>query len=1382
LNTSHNCNAGNFSFTTTKTLDSSYHFTLTATDAASNESTETLFNWVRDTVPPADLTLTSPSTTPFFSGDNTLVISGLCELGGEIYLSGDSTQQQSCLFGSFSFNFGSSINLTYNFNLVQRDQAGNQSGTTNLQWVRDDSLPPTPSLTSPSPAEIHNSLNSITIAGGCNTGFTVNLNGSSTQTMICAGSQFSFSDSKTNDGNYQYSVTQTSASNIESAPFAIKWERDTQTPTAPTITSPGTSPFSSGGGSIALGGVCETGTTVNLSGDSSASFKCNNSSYQFNISKSANTTYDFSITQSDLAGNTSTASTFQWIQDTNVPAPPQITTPSISPYLSNGSSLLIKGQCVSGNTVTINDGTDHTTPCTASEFSFTVTASTDGSYPYTFKQKSNISSFESATSSLVWNRDNTPPASPTLTSVSPISPSSSLTPKVKGTSDANTTLNVYASQDCTGTVLAIGAIATYGSTGIEVPVTANTTTDFSVKAFDLAGNASTCATTYLTYQNRRAAMVANTRTLGSDSSGPSNLFVFNGYLYFRAFHPNTGYELFRTDGTPGNTKLFKGFSVQSDGIPANSMTGITSTYLSNAPIVVGSSFYFAATDDKYGTELWKSDGTTAGTTMIKDIFPDEGGSNPYGFTLVGSTVYFKADDGTNGEELWKTDGTEAGTVMVKDINPTAGSGGGITYMTALDSKLIFFANDGTNGLEPWVSDGTSAGTQMISNLNGTASSSSPNYLVTMGSNAYFTATGSIGGNELWKTDGTTAGTSMIDLRAGGSSSPIYLTVIGNTLYFRATNSTAGAELWKSDGTLAGSSMVKDIVAGTGSSSPYHFIDSGNGFIYFVAATTNEGAELWRTDGTVAGTTLIKDISVGSTSSTFSTVPTSKVIKDGKLYFNVSTPELGSEPWVSDGTEAGTFNLRNFASGSRNSAPASFALFNSKVFFVAYDLDIGTELEITDGTIAGTQNFYDLNPVSSGSPNYMTPFGDRFVLTTWSDEYGRELYLSDGTTAGTTLIKDIAPGVDSSSPVGMFVDGNKIYFYATDDTYGMEPFISDGTASGTTLLKDINPGVSSSTPALFTKLNDKVVFRATTTNEGLELWVTDGTTAGTLLLKDINPGTTSSSPSNFMVKDGFIYFSAAGDTVGSELWKTDGTTAGTTLVKDIIAGTTGSSPASMTLMPSLNKFVFKAATSSTTGSGSELWISDGTDAGTVQLKDIYTGGTSSSPSNLKLLGDKVIFTATTATEGTELWITDGTEAGTTLLKDIRTGAVSSSITQLTVIGNKAYFSAKDGTNGTEPWVSDGTPAGTIMLKNIAPAAASSGPLYFTDFGNGQVAFRAQDGVNGWELWRTDGTATNTYLVQDINPLGGSYISTMFFWNNKLYFNPNDGVNGYELWSY
>src|SRR5262249_54185657 len=95
-------------------------------------------------------------------------------------------------------------------------------------------------------------------------------------------------------------------------------------------------------------------------------------------------------------------------------------------------------------------------------------------------------------------------------------------------------------------------------------------------------------------------------------------------------------------------------------------------------------------------ELWKSDGTAAGTVMVKDIIPGGAGSNPGGaygyiFTNVNGTLYFSADDGAHGQELWKSDGTAAGTVLVADINPGSGfsNPGDLTNVLMIEERVLY---------------------------------------------------------------------------------------------------------------------------------------------------------------------------------------------------------------------------------------------------------------------------------------------------------------------------------------------------------------------------------------------------------------------------------------------------------------------------------------------------------------------------------------------------------------------------------------------------------------------------------------------------------------------------------------------------------------------
>ena len=149
--------------------------------------------------------------------------------------------------------------------------------------------------------------------------------------------------------------------------------------------------------------------------------------------------------------------------------------------------------------------------------------------------------------------------------------------------------------------------------------------------------------------------------------------------------------------------------------------------------------------------------------LVKDIRPGAAGSIGFpDFTLMGFAVYFAADDGVNGNELWKSDGTAAGTVLVEDINPGAGSSVP-SYLTNVSGTLFFAASNGVDGIELWKSDGTAAGTVLVKDISPFAepdSSSSPSFLTNVSGTLFFRADDGVYGvgDELWKSDGTEAGT------------------------------------------------------------------------------------------------------------------------------------------------------------------------------------------------------------------------------------------------------------------------------------------------------------------------------------------------------------------------------------------------------------------------------------------------------------------------------------------------------------------------------------------------------------------------------------------------------------------------------------------------
>jgi ELWxxDGT repeat protein len=257
--------------------------------------------------------------------------------------------------------------------------------------------------------------------------------------------------------------------------------------------------------------------------------------------------------------------------------------------------------------------------------------------------------------------------------------------------------------------------------------------------------------------------------------------------------------------------------------------------------------YFHADDGTHGLELWKTDGTEQGTSMVKDIQPGASGGDPDFFTVFNGNLYFVANDGTNGKELWKSDGTSNGTVMVKDIRPGAEGSDPLKFYQ-VNNLLLFICDNGTYGKEIWKSDGTESGTRIVKDLYpGNSTFSNPDLLIPVGNELFFEAfDGSSNyGREWYKTDGTETGTVLVaDIFPGLLNSNIAFPYNADgMLYFAATNGSNGSELWRSNGTPAGTQMVADINPGSGSSGPA-FMALANGILYFIASEPVHGGELW----------------------------------------------------------------------------------------------------------------------------------------------------------------------------------------------------------------------------------------------------------------------------------------------------------------------------------------------------------------------------------------------------------------------------------------------------------------------------------------------------------------------------------------------------------
>jgi ELWxxDGT repeat protein len=407
-------------------------------------------------------------------------------------------------------------------------------------------------------------------------------------------------------------------------------------------------------------------------------------------------------------------------------------------------------------------------------------------------------------------------------------------------------------------------------------------------------------------------------------------------------------------------------------------------------VVLNDTSYFRADDGTHGYELWRSDGTTAGTQLVVDLNPGSPNGFPDSIASLNGALYFNAFNTPDftGSKVWKSDGTAAGTILLADTFPDLTGGGTFgpplpgTFAALDTTTILFTALDPQGGLEPWKTDGTPAGTNRIIDLHPGAEWSIPIEFTPLRNVAYFAADDSVVyhhdgtatyNRELFRTDGTPAGTYRVkDIFPGPRpSTPTDFIRYNHFVFFSADDGRHGTELWRTDGTEAGTKQVTDLNPGQFGSNPQYPViarfrssmsddmsdRSARQLLVFLADDGTHGLELFKSDGTPEGTQLIKDINP-----TGDSVPLGMTEYKGRVYFSADDGVHGSELWVTDGTEAGTQLFADLNAGSLRSSPQSFIVAGGLLFFVAIVPDdehftVRTQLWKTDGTPQGTQMVY-----------------------------------------------------------------------------------------------------------------------------------------------------------------------------------------------------------------------------------------------------------------------------------------------------------------------------------------------------------------------------------------------------------------------------------------
>lgn len=424
----------------------------------------------------------------------------------------------------------------------------------------------------------------------------------------------------------------------------------------------------------------------------------------------------------------------------------------------------------------------------------------------------------------------------------------------------------------------------------------------------------------------------------------------------------------------------------------------------------------------------------------------------------------------------------------------------------------------------------------------------------------------------------------------------------------------------------------------------------------------------------------------------------------------------------------------------------------------------------------------MNPSGASSPNDLTVAGVNkdhlfYVCDNGIDGGGsRRIWIYDlnGPTGTQTKVIE-TPGYLSI----LASEGSRVYYSYTPDTHLALHEVRwrgiGGTGPGyiwSGQLRSPIPGVTIG-PNLITAGFQPQGNPAPCT----EPCVIDPIAGTSTLLRDIAPGSNNSSmnySSKLTLHNGKAYFAALNNSSGSELYVTDGTPAGTLMMKEIITGSIGSEPQELT--SAAGRLYFSALVAV---GNREPWSCHGTTAGTMKLKEINPSATvGSDPKEFTAMGTKVFFSANDGSSGRELWVTDGTANGTLLVKDLLAGSMGSNPHDLIEYNKKMWFVANEGLGRSRSlFATDGTAAGTVKMLSL-PSDSDGENLRVC---NGKLFYVSRSSTTS-KMWCTDGTAKGTKQVQpaispSINPIGTAPMAVMGNW---LYFNGNFDSTGAELW--
>jgi ELWxxDGT repeat protein len=627
----------------------------------------------------------------------------------------------------------------------------------------------------------------------------------------------------------------------------------------------------------------------------------------------------------------------------------------------------------------------------------------------------------------------------------------------------------------------------------------------------------------------------------------------NDIMYFLTSQSNT-YQIIRSDGTATGT--YPVFSTTSN--------------VSNLKVHKNILFFVTRIPSPPGTnngddfELWRSDGSLSGTYLLRDINQEQNtnvrGSNIQGLTSIGNNLFFFANDGVNGLELWKTDGSTNGTVMVKNADPfppnprTYGFGGDKIIQTMqLNNSLVYFFSTALYGEEIWVSDGTSIGTKILKDINQATESSFNLYpfysnerIDGFDDRILLNVNDGFVGQETWQSNGTKNGTELLIDYTKVWSHPTYLlplypafwnsrlipiTKYNGKIYFKGGRDVYGQGNSLLSVDIASKTESSSIVIPHGMESILQlntkgFVNPGFNYTYpiyyydfnsnsfttlktFELSTVNARGlsnpfghtnfqnkiycigyddiyptgkkEIWETDGTIANT---KKVTFPQLTSDISKIYVNK----DKMYIIEDISFTLGKLWYWEGGSSQPIFLRNIDLDYYKTAFVSknddyvYLIGKNSIYQISYNLNTANIIfNLPNSSYFfnnKTSDFYRKAPC----PNSFLFFLEKRLTSTTINE----LWSFNALTNQVQYINDIAQCIEATFNDVQIVN-NKFYFVNYTAQDGCQIWRSDGTKEGTFMVGPISSKFKNSKPQYLVNLNNELYFSADDGFHGRELW-------------------------------------------------------------------------------------------------------------------------------------------------------------------------------------------------------------------------------------------------------------------------------------------------------